>query len=179
MVAATDCNRQGLRFAPMAQVSTPLIQFVSSHFTGCSHLAMIVCLSQAPQCGWETWFSLEYGTSLAKLRSHVKPQRPRNATRLLAQMRKEVKAYQPGTGKYAQKRLAIQKGREQLIQDLKQIIPESEWKIESVDRKTASRTDGKRSTAGKQKKNAKKGPKKISKAPASKKATTPGQRTLN
>ena len=34
---------------------------------GRAMLAMIVCISQAPQCGWETWFSMNYGTDLANL----------------------------------------------------------------------------------------------------------------
>ena len=30
-------------------------------------LSMLICLSQAPQNGWETWYSLQYGTGFANL----------------------------------------------------------------------------------------------------------------
>jgi len=34
-------------------------------------MTSIVTLSQAPQNGWETWFSLQYGTQLSKLKASV------------------------------------------------------------------------------------------------------------
>ena len=34
----------------------------------------MVCVSPAGQNGWETWFSLQYGTNLAALRAQVKSQ---------------------------------------------------------------------------------------------------------
>ena len=39
--------------------------------TGYAKLAMVVCLSPAPQNGWETWFACTYGEDLNKLRCPV------------------------------------------------------------------------------------------------------------
>jgi hypothetical protein len=36
---------------------------------------MCVCVSPAGQNGWETWFSLQYGTDLAGLRAPIKAQK--------------------------------------------------------------------------------------------------------
>ena len=45
---------------------------MSESFGGAANVAVVVTLSQAPQCGWETWFSCKYGRELAKLRAPVR-----------------------------------------------------------------------------------------------------------
>eukprot|EP00971_Amphidinium_carterae_P198092 3931623-Amphidinium_carterae.1 len=37
---------------------------------------MVVCLSQSHSCGWETWFSLQYGTDLSKLKAPANSRKP-------------------------------------------------------------------------------------------------------
>jgi hypothetical protein len=39
---------------------------------------MIIAISMAPQNGWETWFSLNMGTNLAKLAVRIPQLTPRN-----------------------------------------------------------------------------------------------------
>lgn len=41
-------------------------------------MTMMVCLSQAPQNGWETWFSLQYGTGLANLCTNIDKIQPKS-----------------------------------------------------------------------------------------------------
>jgi hypothetical protein len=48
----------------------------------------MVCLSQAPQNGWETWFSLNYGTSLSKLQVKVPRVKSHKIKPYLAELKK-------------------------------------------------------------------------------------------
>ncbi len=60
----------GRKHAPPRQVTTPTLQYLSSCFNGKTLLTMVICLSQAPQHGWETWFSLEkFGVGMSKLQT--------------------------------------------------------------------------------------------------------------
>mmetsp|Transcript_21037 Transcript_21037/g.25502 ORF Transcript_21037/g.25502 Transcript_21037/m.25502 type:complete len:95 (+) Transcript_21037:261-545(+) len=52
---------------------------------------MIVCLSQAPQNGWETWFSLDYGTKFSKMTSKVRRAKSFDIKKRLIQLKKIVK----------------------------------------------------------------------------------------
>ena len=45
---------------------------------------MIVTLSPARSCGWETWFSCTYGQDLQKLRCPVQPQASKDLARLIS-----------------------------------------------------------------------------------------------
>ena len=47
---------------------------------------------QAPSNGWETWFSLQYGTDLSKLRAPVKKVKPGKAEKQREAMKKEAAA---------------------------------------------------------------------------------------
>jgi len=64
---ATELHKQRKPYRAPRQNCTNLIPYLGRCMDGRALLAMIVCLSQAPQCGWETWFSLNYGTDLSKL----------------------------------------------------------------------------------------------------------------
>ena len=64
---ATDAHKKGKKFAVATSLTPPAIQYVSQLINGSCIMNMIICLSQAPQNGWETWFSLQYGTSMSKL----------------------------------------------------------------------------------------------------------------
>ena len=48
-------------------VMTDFIRFVSSCMEGRTRLGMIICCSQAPSNGGETWFSLNMGKGMAQL----------------------------------------------------------------------------------------------------------------
>lgn len=48
-------------------VVADFIRFVSSCMEGRTRLAMIICCSQSPSNGGETWFSLNMGKGMAKL----------------------------------------------------------------------------------------------------------------
>jgi len=73
VIKATEQHRKKREYVPMKQLCLPAVQFLGSCFDGSSMLCMLVCLSQASHCGWETWFSLQYGTTLSKLRCPIKP----------------------------------------------------------------------------------------------------------
>mmetsp|Transcript_12820 Transcript_12820/g.20344 ORF Transcript_12820/g.20344 Transcript_12820/m.20344 type:complete len:438 (-) Transcript_12820:301-1614(-) len=75
VLLATNLHKKGKKYMPPRQMTTALIKTTGACLGGKCRTAMIVCLSQAPQCGWETWFSLEYGTGLGALRAPVVPQK--------------------------------------------------------------------------------------------------------
>merc|ERR1712217_5197 len=50
----------------------PLLRMIGRCFAGQCWMNAVVCLSQSPQNGWETWFSCRYGEGLAKLQSPLK-----------------------------------------------------------------------------------------------------------
>merc|ERR1712241_1103708 len=41
----------------------PIVKYIGRCLTGQAWLTAVICLSQSPQNGWETWFSCEYGKS--------------------------------------------------------------------------------------------------------------------
>jgi len=77
VLTATEKHRRGRSYAPPRQATTPFIRFMGACLDGSCRTAMIVTLSQAPQNGWETWFSLQYGTDLSKLRVPLNTRTPR------------------------------------------------------------------------------------------------------
>lgn len=50
----------------------PIVRYIGRCLTGQAWLTAVVCLSQSPQNGWETWFSCEYGKSVAKCSAPVR-----------------------------------------------------------------------------------------------------------
>ena len=77
VVMATSRHRQGKPVKPPSQCSTAFVDYTMGCFNGKALLSMLVTLSPAPSCGWETWFSCQYGTDLSKLHAPVSPQKPR------------------------------------------------------------------------------------------------------
>ena len=59
------------RYSPPTQMTTDTQRFMGAALNGRSLMCMIVTLSPAGQHGWETWFSLQYGTNLARLTAPV------------------------------------------------------------------------------------------------------------
>ena len=116
VVKATEQNQRRKNYVPPKQLLLPSTQFLSACFDGSSLLGMLICLSQANHCGWETWFSLQYGTTLSKLRCPVKPQPIRLFEKMIERSRKAVHATRiqlentPETGTPASKYYSRRKG---------------------------------------------------------------------
>ena len=67
--ATVNFKKRGYHNPPL-QLISPGMQYLSACFDGRSLLGLFICLSQAPQNGWETWFSMEkFGSGMAKLRA--------------------------------------------------------------------------------------------------------------
>jgi len=69
VVKATDSHKQSRTYLPPFQLCSAAICFLAGCFNGDYLIGMLVCVSQAASCGWETWFSLQYGTDLSKLKA--------------------------------------------------------------------------------------------------------------
>jgi len=69
----------------------PTIKYLGTCLDGKCLMTMIVCLSPAGQNGWETWFSLQYGTDLSALSAPTKPVKPRSVAKVLTETRLEFK----------------------------------------------------------------------------------------
>jgi len=72
---ATDCAQKKRQYKCGTAMMTPAMQVICSNFDGRALLGMVVCMSQAPQHGQETWFSCEMGERLAALKSPVAPKK--------------------------------------------------------------------------------------------------------
>lgn len=73
---ATDCHQRKRRYVqPRGSTTTETLKFLGRSLSGECLMCMIVCISQAAQNGWETWFSCGYGESLAKLKAPLKKQK--------------------------------------------------------------------------------------------------------
>ena len=88
-VNATEAHKKGKQFKVASSLTPPGVQYVASLINGSCIMNMIICLSQAPQNGWETWFSLKYGTDLSKLEIKVPYQKPTELKKFLAQSIKD------------------------------------------------------------------------------------------
>lgn len=64
---SSDAHSKGSKLVTGTMLTPPMITYLGKLINGYSLMNMIVCLSQAPQNGWETWFSLYFGTNMAKL----------------------------------------------------------------------------------------------------------------
>lgn len=69
---ATDENQKKTKYKNNAFPETPLTRYIGRCLVGQAWLTSIVCLSQSPQNGWETWFSCEYGKGLAMLQAPLR-----------------------------------------------------------------------------------------------------------
>lgn len=56
----------------MSASHPPMMKMLGRCFLGQCWMNAIVCLSQSPQNGWETWFSCDYGEALAKLQAPLR-----------------------------------------------------------------------------------------------------------
>lgn len=82
---ATEAHLAKRRYVkPRGTATTDTMRFLSRSLDGNCILAMMICISQAPQNGWETWFSCGYGERLARLKSPLKKMK-------LKDLKKELK----------------------------------------------------------------------------------------
>jgi len=75
VVVATDNAKHGRthRGSGSGCCGGSSIAFLDGGLAGEARLEALICLSQSPQNGWETWFSIaRYGATLAKLKTRVK-----------------------------------------------------------------------------------------------------------
>jgi len=100
---------------PKGMDTTDTIKFLGRSLNGYCLMGMVVCISQAPQHGWETWFSCTYGQKLSKLRAPVRKvplmdiQKEHKAAR--ASLIKAKKAFEdtPQSGSPSSKYWAVRK----------------------------------------------------------------------
>jgi len=84
VVQASAQHQKGLPLLNPKGRSTAFVEYAKGCFDGSALLSMIVTLSPARGCGWETWFSCTYGADLQSLRCPVVPQRARSLAKLIA-----------------------------------------------------------------------------------------------
>mmetsp|Transcript_49094 Transcript_49094/g.59477 ORF Transcript_49094/g.59477 Transcript_49094/m.59477 type:complete len:490 (+) Transcript_49094:15-1484(+) len=91
VLRATGAHRQGKPYTPPRQLCTETIKFLGGCFDGDSITAMILCLSPAGSNGWETWFSLQYGEKVSRLKVPVRRQRAKSFKRVYRNAEKKAK----------------------------------------------------------------------------------------
>ena len=84
VVQATEQHKKRKPLVIPKAMGTSFYEYAAGCFVGSNLLSMIVTLSPAPSCGWETWFSCTYGEDLNKLRCPVVPQISRQLDRVVA-----------------------------------------------------------------------------------------------
>lgn len=135
VVSATACHKRGSKYKPPQQMTTDTQRFLGSALNGRSLMCMIVTLSPAGRNGWETWFSLQYGTDLAKLAAPCRPVKASKVAKLIEKhqkIEKEMTAWlaktppfgAPGS-KYYAKNHCRQRDSQSYIRLLKMISGES------------------------------------------------------
>ena len=81
--AAVTSPEAGASSAPVMVTATFVVAAAPAS-SAISTANVIVTLSPARSCGWETWFSCTYGEDLQKLRCPVQPQRTTSLAKLIA-----------------------------------------------------------------------------------------------
>lgn len=135
LMQAGEQNQTKKKFKNAGHPSIPVIRYIGRCLTGQAWLTALVCLSQSPQNGWETWFSCEYGKALAKLQAPVRKVKIEDAekleTKLIAEVAKAKFLFEttPTEGlaasKYYELRKSILRGAEQeleLVQELLNVV---------------------------------------------------------
>ena len=69
MATATETHRSGKPYRCKALLSTHAVRFLGRCISGKFVVSVVISLSQAAQCGWETWFSCELGTQFSQLKT--------------------------------------------------------------------------------------------------------------
>eukprot|EP00929_Paragymnodinium_shiwhaense_P030203 TRINITY_DN17154_c0_g1_i1.p1 TRINITY_DN17154_c0_g1~~TRINITY_DN17154_c0_g1_i1.p1 ORF type:complete len:503 (-),score=91.83 TRINITY_DN17154_c0_g1_i1:161-1669(-) len=118
VVTATDQAKHNRPYRTgQGIVGGSAVAFLQSALAGEARLSALVCLSQSPQNGWETWFSIcQYGEKLAKLKTRVNSVPILKSAKALEEARKALAAAElevqnqrdtPSAMKYAALRLGM------------------------------------------------------------------------
>jgi len=92
VVGASDMAKKGKAYkSPTRMMGGSATQFLGGAMAGEARLGALICLSQSPQNGWETWFSIaQYGAQLAELRTRVKEVSSMQISKALAEAQREM-----------------------------------------------------------------------------------------
>ena len=93
-VAATERYKQHKKYKAPVRMTTDFNRFINSCYEGRTRLGLIVCLSPAPSNIGETWFSLNMGKGLSKLRCPLKKGRVQFFSEVLGAAQKKVQTTQ-------------------------------------------------------------------------------------
>lgn len=131
VVAASDLAKAGKQYPSGRDFGGSALNCFGGAISGESRIGALICLSQSPQNGWETWFSIaQYGRQLAKLKTRVIPVRTVPMDKALKEAEAEAKQAasdlaSAGTSasamKYAAKRVGMQVYTEQRLGFLKRL----------------------------------------------------------
>jgi hypothetical protein len=91
VLKAASAHKRRFPYRPPRQNASLFCKFVGSCLEGQTALHMMVCLSQAPPCGWCTWFSLQHGTDLAALRAPWKETEMEDHEKALKRAQRKLK----------------------------------------------------------------------------------------
>jgi hypothetical protein len=141
VVTATDNAKHGRAHRGMGWCPGSSIAFLGGGLAGEARLEALICLSQSPQNGWETWFSIaRYGARLAKLKTRVK----KVPTIKISKALKEAQAAAceaeqacanqkdtPSAMKYAAFRLGMKIYAQQRLQYMQMLCEKSRSSVES------------------------------------------------
>ena len=75
IAAASDMHKAGKQFKLPKTVGGGAINFLGGACTGESRMGALICLSQSPQHGWETWFSVANYGKQVMLQGRFEPTR--------------------------------------------------------------------------------------------------------
>merc|ERR1740129_2659421 len=91
VVAASNLAKQGQEYKERSYLGGATTSFFGGALAGEARLDALVCLSQSPQNGWETWFSTaKYGAQLSQLKTRVKAVRSAPMAKVLVQAEKDL-----------------------------------------------------------------------------------------
>ncbi|KAK3234069.1 hypothetical protein CYMTET_55672 [Cymbomonas tetramitiformis] len=116
VIIATEQHTKGKVYKAPKSMSTDTIKFAGGCFEGKALLGMVICISQASQNGWETWFSCEMASKLAQLKAPSGKEKIRNLHKEYAAALKVAEKAQrefettPEKGSPASKFYSLRKG---------------------------------------------------------------------
>jgi hypothetical protein len=130
VVQASEQHEKGLPLLNAKALNTAFVEYAKGCFDGSALLSMIVTLSPARGCGWETWFSCTYGVDLQKLRCPVRAQKAKDLAKLIAATEKTVEKMADelahaevigAVNKYVTKRIVMARHEARTLEQLRRL----------------------------------------------------------
>lgn len=126
---ATEAHRRNKKYTPPRQLATAIIKFLGACFDGNALTSMCLCLSPANVNGWETWFSLQYGTAVSKLKVPIRKQEWLDVNGAIERATREAKLAQEELvtappNKFYEKRRMRAKATRQVEEQLEHLLGE-------------------------------------------------------